>query len=404
MTISKGISKVLAVKKESAFGTLAGATGAKQIRRVTSNFNLSKEFYESAEINTYRQVLDARHGARKVDGTINGELSPGTYADFMQSVVSKDFAAVTAITGVSATIAAVSGNTYTVTRGTGSWITDGVKVGDVVALTGAGLNAANASNNLLVLSMTALALTVECLSSTALVAEGPIASVTATVRGKKTLAPLSAHTDDSYTIEEWFSDIEQSEVYVGNKVGSMNVSIPATGMVTIDFTFMGKDLASKGTTQYFTSPTAIGTSGITASVNGALVVNGAVVGLVTSADFSIDRGLAGAVVVGSNSQADIFTDMIRVSGNTSVYFTDAAFRNYFDEETECSLVFAVATSEAKNADVLSFTIPAVKFSGFTKADSASAIIATMPFTALLNQSVAAGLPETTIQIQDTSLS
>lgn len=404
MTISKGISKVLAVKKESAFGTLAGASGAKQIRRVTSNFNLSKEFYESAEINTYRQVLDARHGARKVDGTINGELSPGTYADFMQSIVSKDFAAVTAITGISATIALVSGSTFTVTRGTGSWITDGVKVGDVVALTGAGLNAANASNNLLVLSMTALALTVECLSSTALVAEGPIASVTATVRGKKTLAPLSAHTDDSYTIEEWFSDIEQSEVYVGNKVGSMNVSIPATGMVTIDFTFMGKDLASKGTTQYFTSPSAIGTSGITASVNGALVVNGAVVGLVTSADFSIDRGLAGAVVVGSNSQADIFTDMIRVSGNTSVYFTDAAFRNYFDEETECSLVFAVATSEAKNADVLSFTIPAVKFSGFTKADSASAIIATMPFTALLNQSVAAGLPETTIQIQDTSLS
>lgn len=403
MTISKGISKVLAVKKESTFGTLAGATGAKQIRRVTSDFNLSKEFYESAEINTYRQVLDARHGARKVDGSINGELSPGTYSDFMQSVVSKDFASVTAITGISATIAAVVGSTFTVTRGTGSWISDGVKVGDVIALSGAGLNAANSANNLLVLSMTALILTVECLSSTSLVAEGPIASVTASVRGKKTLAPLSAHTDDSYTIEEWFSDIAQSEVYVGNKVGSMNVSIPATGMVTINFSFMGKDLGSKGTAQYFTSPAAIGTSGITASVNGALVVNGAVVGLVTSADFSVDRGLAGAVVVGSNSQADIFTDMIRVSGSTSVYFTDAAFRNYFDEETECSLVFAVATSEAKNADVLSFTIPAVKFSGFTKADSASAIIATMPFTALLNQSVAGGLPETTIQIQDTSL-
>lgn len=403
MTISKGISKVLAVKKESTFGTLAGATGAKQIRRVTSNFNLSKELYESAEINTYRQVLDARHGARKVDGAINGELSPGTYADFMQSVVSKDFAAVTAITGISATIALVSGSTFTVSRGTGSWISDGVKVGDVIALSGAGLNAANAANNLLVLSMTALILTVECLSSTALVAEGPIASVTASVRGKKTLAPLSAHTDDSYTIEEWFSDIARSEVYVGNKVGSMNVSIPATGMVTVDFSFMGKDIGSKGTAQYFTSPTVIGTSGITASVNGALVVNGAVVGLVTSADFSIDRGLAGAVVVGSNSQADIFTDMIRVSGSTSVYFTDDVFRNYFDEETECSLVFAVATSEAKNADVLSFTLPAVKFSGFTKADSASAIIATMPFTALLNQSVAGGLPETTIQIQDTSL-
>lgn len=403
MAISKGISKVLAAKKETTFGTLAGASGAKQYRRVTSNFNLTKDFYESKEINTYRQVVDARHGARKADGSINGELSPGSYSEFMQSVVSKDFVAGTSITGLSITVAAVSGSQYTITRGTGSFLTDGITVGDVVSLSGAGLNAANVGNNCLVISMTALVLTVECLSSVAMVAEGPIASVTCAVRGKKTNAPLSGHTDDSYTIEEWFADIAQSEVYTGCKVGSMKVSMPASGMVTIDFSFMGKDLTQTGTSQYFTSPTATGSTSITASVNGALVVNGAVVGLVTSADFDVDRALAGAVVVGSNNQAEIFTDMIKVKGNVSVYFTDTTFRTYFDSETVCSLVFAVATSEAKNADVISFTIPAVKFSAFTKQDSASAITASMPFSALLNQTTTAGLPATTIQIQDTSL-
>lgn len=403
MTIAKGVNKVVAYKKESTFGTAAGSSDGKQLRRVTADFNLSKEFYESNEINTYRQVVDARHGARSVDGSLNGELSPGSYADFIAAAVSKDFTAVTAITGLSATVAAVSGNVYTVTRATGSWLSDGITVGNIVRLTGAGLAAANVGNNLLVISMTATVLTVELLSSTALVAEGPIASVTATVTGKVTKAPLSAHTDDSFTIEEWYSGIAQSEVYTGFKIGSMNVSIPASGMVTCDFGGMGKDLSIKGTSQYFSSPTATGTTGIFAAVNGALIANGSPVALVTSADFSIDRGLAGAVVVGSNNQADIFADMIRVSGSISVYFTDTTFRDYFDNETEVSLVIALTTSDAKNADAMSITIPAVKFSGFTKADAASAIVATMPFSALLNSVTTAGLPETTVQIQDTTL-
>lgn len=403
MTIAKGVNKVVAYKKETTFGTAAGTSDGKQLRRVTADFNLVKENYESNEINTYRQVVDARHGARSVDGSLNGELSPGSYGDFIAAAVSKDFAAVTAITGLSVTIAAVSGNVYTVTRASGSWLSDGVTVGNIVRLTGAGLNAANVSNNILVISMTALILTVELLSSTVLVAEGPISSVTATVAGKVTKAPLTAHTDDSFTIEEWYSGISQSEVYTGFKIGSVNVSIPASGMVTCDFGGMGKDLSVKGTSQYFSSPTATGTTGIFAAVNGALIAQGSPVALVTSADFSIDRSLAGAVVVGSNNQADIFADMIRVSGSISVYFTDTTFRDYFDNETEVSLVIALTTSDAKNADAMSFTIPAVKFSGFTKADAASAIVATMPFTALLNNVTSGGLPETTIQIQDTTL-
>lgn len=402
--ITKGVNKTVAYKKESTFGTLAGSTGGKQIRRVTANFNLKKDNYESNEINTYRQVVDSRHGARSVDGSVNGELSPGSYSDFMQSVLSQDFSAITAATGLSVTIASVSGETYTVTRASGSWITDGFNVGNVIRLTGAGLSTNNVSNNLLIIGMTATVLTVNLVSSIALVAEGPIASVTATVVGKVTKAPLTGHTDDSYTVEEWYGDIAQSEVYTGFKVGSMNVSIPASGMVTVDFGGMGKDLAATGTTQYFTTPTATSSTGILASVNGALVVNGSPVALVTSADFTVDRNLAGAVVVGSNSQADIFADMIKVSGNVSVYFTDATFRDYFNNEAQVSLVIALATSEAKNADVICITIPAVKFSAFTKADAASAVIATMPFNALLNSVTSGGLPQTTIQIQDTTLS
>jgi len=400
--IGKGVSKRVTFLKETIWGTPAATTGARVLRRVTSNFNLTKEQYESAEIRQDFQVADMRHGIRTVDGSLNGELSPGSYSDFLQSVVARDFTAVTAITGLSVTIA-TSGTLFTVTRASGSWITDGVTVGNVIALTGAGLNAANVSNNLLAVGLSATVATVAVLSSTTLVAEGPISTVTATVRGKVTYAPLTGHTDDAYTVEEWYSDIAQSEVYVGNKVGTVAVQLPTSGLVTTDITFKGRDRSIKGTSAYHTSPTAAGTTGIFAAVSGALVVNGAPVGLITAADFSIERGLEAANVVGQNVAADMFTGRIRVTGNFSTYFTDAVFRDYFDNESTISLVVAFTTSSDKNADVMSFTIPKIKVGSADKADAELGIIQSHSFVGLLNPVTTAGLPATTIAIQDSTL-
>ena len=403
MTIAKGVAKKVAYKKETAWGTVAGATGGKYLRRVTSNFNLMKDTYESAEVRTDYQVADMRHGIRSVDGSLNGELSPGSYSDFMQSAIAKDFVAGGTTTGASITIANGTAPFYTVTRAAGSWITDGYFVGNVVRLTAGTFNAANLNNNLLIVSMTATVLTVTVLSGTALVAEGPIATASASVTGKITYVPATGHTNDSYTIEEFYSDIAQSEVFTGLKVGSMNVQLPTTGLVTCDFAFMGKDLTQTGTSQYFITPTAAGTTGIFAAVSGALVVNGVPVGLITSLDFTLDRGLEAANVVGSNTNADVFTGRTRVTGNFSTYFQDAVFRDYFDDEATISIVVALSTGVEKTADVISFSLPKVKIGSATKADAELGIVQSHSFSALLNSVTTGGLVPSTILIQDTSV-
>jgi len=402
MPISKGTAKVVAYKKEATWGQLAGATGGKQLRRVTADFNLEKETYESSEIRTDRQTADFRHGVRSAAGNLSGELSPKTYSDFMAAVVARDFSAVTALSGLSVTIAA-SGDLYTVTRSAGSFIADGIKVGNVVRLTGAGLNTNNSNKNLLVVSMTATVLTVKVLNGTPMVAEGPIASVGVSVPGKQTYVPKTGHTDDSFTVEQWFGDIAQSEVYTGMKVGSMAVSLPATGLTTVEFSFMGKDLTQKGTTQYFTSPTAQGTEGIFAAVNGAMVVDGQVVGLVTSADFTIERALENATTVGSNSIAEVFTGRIIATGNLSVYFQDVNFRNYFDNETPVSIVMALTTNNTATSDFVSFVLPKVKLNGHTVDDGELGLTASVPFQALLNDVTNTGLIDSTVMIQDSTL-
>jgi hypothetical protein len=400
MSISKGTAKQVAYKKETTFGTLAGNTSGKLLRRVTANFNLVKEAYESAEIRVDRQVADFRHGVRSAEGTLNGELSSASYADFMGSIVGKDFAAVTLGSAVQTTVTAV-GSTYTLVRATGSWLTDGIRVGMVIRASGLTATADN-GKNLLVASLTATNAVVVPLNGSTIAAQAVATAVTLTAPGKQTFVPATGHTDDSYTVEEFYSDIAQSEVYTGMKVNSVSVQLPATGLTTLDIGFAGKDLAQVGTTQYFTSPTAQNSNGIFAAVNGVMLVDGAPVALVTSADFAIERATENATVVGSNSVADIFTGRIRVTGNLSVYFQDAAFRDYFDDETPVSIVLTVTADGSDAANFVAFALPKVKLGSFTKDDGELGLVASASFQALLNEVTTAGLPATTIQIQDSA--
>lgn len=400
MPISKGTAKQVGYKKETTFGVLAGPTSAKLLRRVTANFNLTKETYESAEIRTDRQVADMRHGVRSADGTLNGELSSASYADFMGSVVGKDFATITLGAAAQTTVTS-SGGIYTLVRSTGSWLSDGLKIGMVVRASGLTAAADNAKNLLVSSIVSATTATVVPLNGSTMTAQPTASSVTLTAPGKQTFVPATGHTDDSYTVEEFYADIAQSEVYTGMKVNSLAVQLPATGLTTIDVAFSGKDLTQTGTTQYFTSPTAQGTTGIFAAVNGVMLVQGNPVALITSADFTIERATENATVVGSNSIADIFTGRIRVTGNLSVYFQDTTFRDYFNAETPVSLVLSVTADNSANANFVAFTLPRVKLGSFTKDDTELGVTASTSFQALLNNTETA-LPLSTIQIQDSA--
>ena len=399
---AQGVNTRIAYKKETTWGDPAGAAGGKQVRRVTADLNLTKETYSSNEISPHKQNSSSRHGVRQADGSLNGELSPGSYADFIASAVARDFTAVTGAVGAEVTIAA-SGTNFTITRSAGDYLANGFLVGQVVRMTGAGLNVANVGNNLLVLSVTATVLTVQVLSSVALFPEGPIAAVDIAPAGKQTFIPVTGHTDDSYSIERWFADITQSELYTGMKVGTVSVQLPATGLVTTDFTFMGKDLTQTGTTEYFTTPTAVGTTGIFASVQGALLVNGSTAACITSADFSIERAMEPAQCVGSNAVSEIFTGKFNVTGNLSAYFSDATLRDYFDDETKVTIVLALTTSEAKNADAMTFVFPNTRMNSASIQDSELGLTQSIAFVALLQDTNTEGLVPSSVLVQDTSI-
>lgn len=407
MPIATGIAKNLVYKKQSALGTIATVSAAQRLRRVTSDIDLKKATYQSGEIRTDMQRADFRHGIRSVDGTINGELSPGTYADFLGSLLRQLWQA-PSTTGAIITVAAAvtTGAAGTFTRSSLSFLTDGFKIGDVVRWTGwATTGVPNNTHNFLITALTATVMTGVMLDGVAIGAKIAGDTVTGTVVGKKNWIPLTGQLREYYTIEHHYSDIAQSEVFTDCVITQANLGMPATGMNTAAFPVMGLNM-NVATTAYFTSPTAATGSGVTAAANGALYVAGVAVGLITALDLSINGNYsAPGGVVGSNVDPDIFQGSVDVTGNATVFFQDAVFRDYFLNESEVSIVAVFTTSNLPAADFFGVTMSRVKFGGSSKSDGETGLSMTMPFTALLNTAGGAAVANlaTTISIQDSTV-
>lgn len=404
MSIASGVFKQLVAKKQSALGTKATAPSAQLLRRVTSTIDLSKAQYQSKEISPSMQRIDHRHGLRSVAGTINGELSCGTYQGFVESVLRAPFlSVVTTNAQTDVTAAATTGATGTFTRAAGSYITDGFKIGMMVRWSGwATTGTANNSHNFLITNLTDLIMTVVALDGVAIGAKVSGDTVTCVSAGKMCSIPPTGHNRDYWTIEHVFTDIAQAEQFTDCAIGAMNIKLPSTGMATVDFPVIGLGM-DPSTQAYFTAPTAASSSNNLAAVNGKVYVGGTAVGLITSMDIAVNGNVTSVgAVVGSNVAPDLSFGSIDVTGTVVVLFQDATMRDMFLNETETSIVACFTDSNLATAEFISIIMPVVKFGGANKDDGEKGLMMTMPFTAVQNTGggAAVATTNTTISIQD----
>lgn len=423
MAIATGIAKQLRYKKEPSMNTAPASlsTGVTALRRTQSTLDLQKQTYQSKEINTSMQVQNFRHGTRSVGGNINGELSPGTYCDLIASILRQGAgnwsatAAAAGITGLGAAqVGAVDSCAGTITRGAGSFITDGIRIGDVLRMTGwtttatalnarnfwvTGINGAGTVLSGVLLDNNPGLANADAFPTKA----GETGAVVLTVQGKKAIAPTSGQVNDSYRFEHWYSDVSQSEVFTGCRIASMDVNLPASGFAEVAFSVMGLNMSTAAAAYYSGTMTSTATSGLTA-VNGMLLVGGQVIGNVSGLQFKADGGMATGQVIGSNISPDVFVGTLNVTGQFTAYFQDGNLRDKFLAEEEVSLSVVMVDGTGKTADFVGFTMPRIKIGGATKDDSPQGLTLTCPFQALL-YSTATGVygtaaNATTLVVQD----
>jgi len=396
MASAQGINKVISYKKESTWGTKPSSSGATSLRRVTGSFQLEKDSYASNEILASQQVRDMRHGTRRSTGALSGELSGNAYEDFIAAGLRKDFAA-GATTGAVIVIASTA---TTFVRSTGSFVTDGFNVGDVISVSGF---TSTGNNGLyLITAMTATILTVSPLAGQTHSIEAEGDTVTILTKGKKTYVPLTGHTDDSFSFEEWYEDADISRTFLGQQVDTLAIALQPNSMATIDFGFLGKDAEAATGSQYFTSPTAVSGEGIYSAPDGFLFINGTANGVVTGLNINIANNITQEAVIGASSIGAKSRGKVEVTVDGSAIFEDTTILNYFDDETEVSVTYVLMSADNTNA--FSVYMPRVKIGSATTDDGEKVVILSFSGTALEYTGSAVGVQATTIQIQDTTLS
>lgn len=403
MALAQGVSKQSRWKRQTVKGTLAGITGGQILRRETSIFELAKETYTTeSEITSTQQLLSNRHGVRTVNGSLSGIFSPGTYSDQLAAVLRRDFVAVAASTGVSVTIAGAG--PYTVTRGAGSYLTDGYKIGMVIRLTVGALNAANINKNLLITGLTATVATVSPVNGVALVPEGPIVTTTITAVGKSTYTPITGHTNVYYTVEEWFPDVPASERNQDVKISSINLKLPGSGNAGVDISAVGLDQTSSASA-YFTAPTAETATGALVAASGLLFVNGVAQAIVTDLNISIDgKEQPADGVVGTNIRPDIFRGKVMITGSFTAYFDSVSIPDLFRNETSVALISVLSADTTATSDFISLSIPRIDLNTSTPDDGETGLKRTYSFVSEYNAAGGVGLSteQTTLLIQDSA--
>ncbi len=374
MPLQSNTNVTLRYGAESTFGTAVAAGGTSQLlRRVSTGLSLTKDAFQSNEVRSDQQVFDSRHGTRRVTGGLQGELSTATYDAFMEAVLRGTWAA-----GVSVNLSTFTNVTATTTAfvaSAGSFITSGFKVGDVVRL--AGFSHANVGKNFRITALTATNMSVTPAPATMTAqTTGTIA-----VQGRKLTTGTQIR---SFTIEQNYPDADISELFTGCRLADMAVSLPPTGMATINFNVQGQNgqILSGASAPYFTSPTAETSTGVLAGVNGSLTLAGAASAVVTGLDFTVNNNMNSQPVVGAVQVPDIFYGRTTIQGTVSAYLESETLLNAFLNETEIDIVAQL--DDANLSDFLCFRFHRVKLNGVSKTIGADGgVLAQFPFQSLL---------------------
>lgn len=399
MALVSGVEKRVVVSKETTWGVLPATNTGKELRRVTSEFNLERAQFQSAEITSTAQTSDSRNGTDSIAGTLNGELSPGSYSDIFASLLRGTWAS--AVT--SGPLTTIAGATGKFVRSTGSWLTDGFKVGDMVAVSGFTTTGLANNDNWLVIGVTATDLSVVNAHNLSKTVAVKVAgdSVTVAAVGKKLSIPLALanRTNDSYTVEEFLAP--QDEVYLttGVKFGSAAVQIQPNAMTTVNFSAMGRTQELKATAgEYFTAPTAASTAGIFSGNKGIIVIDNVAQAVVTGINFEITGDMEASLVVGNRQAADISLGRIGATGEATIYYENGSIYNKFKNEEDISLFVFL---EADPGEYMIVKFPRIRIGGANRSDGETgSIVQTVPFTALLPKGTDSSVEQSTVVLID----
>lgn len=349
---------LVAISRETTEGTAATATGALQLRIVDSpGLKLERGIIQSQEKRDDGDKSQGRLGNKSVSGSFNCELSAGGAIDsLLEAAMRSTYSA--AVTTTAASMTNITLATNSITAAAGSWLTQGVLVGDIVTLD-THPTAANNSLRSQVRAVSTLVITVATGTYTA-----ATSVATGNVTRLKRVSSATTPTKYSYTVEQVDQTIDASEYFVGCALIGAKFSFRPNQHATVTWTFAGinRTAVTGGSSPYFTSP-SITTNLPLVADDSVISVNGSYVTDLTGIDIDINIAGRGEGVIGSLTTPSIFLNDRTVSVTIMGLRSGFANLTLFDAETEFEIHTTLLELESAPKSCLSFFLPRVKIVG-----------------------------------------
>lgn len=377
--MANGSRHSMAYVAEATYGVTPNNPAFKPVRHTSASLALSKELLESEELRSDRQSTDVRHGAFQIGGDVGIELSYGSYDDLLEALQGGTWSTEhdTGDTTLSAAVGSFA-------RTTGSFVTDGFAVGDIVDSSGF----ATAGNNgrFVVSAVVALTLSVTPLQGQTMAIEAAAAARRVISReGVKT-----GTTRRSFSFERNFGDILAADKpyhrFTGVEINSLELQIAANAMTTGTFGVVGKGMSTAQAILAGATYAAATTTSPLDSFTGILTEGGSAIAVITEITLTVENGLEPRFVVGSKESLQPSIGRSMVSGQITAYFENSTLLDKFINETESSIEFTLPDAAG---NVYRIFLPRVKYNGGQPDVSGEGpVTLSMPFRAL--RSAAAG--------------
>ena len=348
-----------AFKVQSALGTQSTGAGGTVLRTTGGQGGrLSKASTESQEVRRDNMSSRGRHGTYKTSGTAGGELSLGVADEVIQAVFRGTWGSSDLALDESDFTSLTTG-ANTIILASGSPISLGLRVGDVIRLT----NMAETTNNSKNLRITGLSATTITVAETLTVDAVADTACNITRTGRVLINPAAGALVSRYfTIEEHEVDIDASEVFTDCVWGMLKFSMQPNGIIMMETGWVGTgqfETATGASAPVLTTPTE--PTGTPLSVVDATIRLGStdLVDL-TGLELTFDTAPTAPDVFGSGAikyAPDVFPGDMKVSGSITALRADLSRVADFLDETQLSLHILAVENESEPKSFVSIYLP-----------------------------------------------
>jgi len=308
-----------------------------------------------------RNELEPRSGTVNGQMKLSGKFRPECFDDLLEAAAQGTWAVKYALTGLTVTVASAASG-FTFTRSTGSWITDGVAVGDIITFGGFAAVGNNASFQ--VTALTALAVT--CGNATGCTAVVSDTDVTATT-GADYLKVGSTQRRVAWEI--YHSDTDEYLRMIDTEISNFNLSLNANGEISFDMTAIGGTELDLGANidDPVSGATYVNTSKpFYDSFNGTISLAGATGIYFSSMSPTINNQSTPLFALGSRYPFAISHGKMMGDMSLTAYYTDETIKSKYQDETSLNLKVQIKYEDEEliDTDFHEIEFPSTKIISF----------------------------------------